>query len=385
MSHPSFDNESQLQVTSFRRPYGRDGLDFCYSTSENPRRFTERRNTGYGEGANAQDHDRSSPQPTIGQNDNNSLIQYPVKDTEEEDLPHEQTTNSYGRYDAQLLNVLSQERRRPVLGTSERDSACDGLGIPSHNHLHRRYTDRPHVNPYQRPQFEDYVRSRSFRQTSQGRMLFSPSGLRDSKICTSRNGETFPLLPITELDETAPLSRAAAEFAAFSSGDFQGCIKHLEKYEGLLNDEGRGWYLQEAWKAIWDREGDHTRIPFSRKGDYAHQCLSRWFLLDMCNDDMDSNDLNKYINSRHFKPKEFWSDVDSMYDILKKLRLSIIRGSAQVAKASAGGMAVQGYWTWLPEEAKKMFAMIDRAKVLGNIGKAYRLVNDLRNEWNGAS
>jgi len=111
--------------------------------------------------------------------------------------------------------------------------------------------------------------------------------------------------------------------------------------------------------------------------------LSRWFFLDECSN-MDPDDIKKYISSRRFKPKEFWHQVNSMYNTLKELRLSIIREADQVENTRGGDTTMRGL-AWLPPEAREMFSLIDSAKVLGNIGKAYRLARDLRDELRATS
>ncbi len=389
MSHSNADCEHRNGRTCIRHPIERSGSDCCYSTTKDPRPFTERSNTSYGECSTAPFHAIGPTQPSTRYNDNRSLIQQPDEDTDEEDQAREQTTDRYGRYEAQQPEINYSERQGLGTGTSRRNALGDGYGTPSRSRLDRRHTDGPSLRAYVQPQFEDYVRCPSHRRTSHGRALFSPSALKDSQVHTSQNGQSFPLLPIPELDPTIPLSRAAAGFAAIHSGDFQACIKYLKRHEELL-DEAQGWYLQEAWKAMWDRELDRgiarslLSSIFDRQGDYAHQCLSRWFLLDECTG-MDPGEIDNHINSRHFKPKDFWNQVNSMYNTLKMLRLSLTQGTEQRIRTPDGSMTMRGGGALLPPEARQIFATIDHAKVLGNIGKAYRLARDLRNELREAS
>lgn len=220
------------------------------------------------------------------------------------------------------------------------------------------------------PPIASFVRSQAQRRSSYGRAFFSPSNLRNGETAMTRHGtREFPLLPIPTQSSAPSLSQAASDFANIRSGDFQLCLKFLQEHKNLLREDYH-FYLQEAWKALWDEE----KI-------YAHQCLSRWFLLDECRQIWPS-DIRKHINQRTFSGSKFLDKVDEMYNTLKTLRQDVLGEMAQAADGAPRNASniTSG---WSIKEVRRFFQGVDRAKVLSNVGYVYRLVTDMRSELKG--
>lgn len=184
----------------------------------------------------------------------------------------------------------------------------------------------------------------------------------------TRNGKVeYPLLPISLQHGTSPLSPAACDFADIRSGDFRLCVEFLHRHERLLRDDYHP-YLQEAWKALWD--GDKS---------YAHQCLSRWFLLDKCWH-MQPEDIGRYINRRTFSGPKFLDKVDDMYKTLKTLRQDVQRDMDEAANRAAGS-ASKATSTWSINGVLQYFQGVDQARVVRNVGNIYRLMAEVGREF----
>jgi hypothetical protein len=217
------------------------------------------------------------------------------------------------------------------------------------------------------PPIANLVRSQAHRKSSYGRAFFSPAGLQNGEKAMTRYGTMkFPLLPISNHNNPSSLSQAALDFADIRSGDFYLCVKFLREHDSLLHQDYHP-YLQEAWKALWD--GEKT---------YAHQCLSRWFLLDECRQ-IWPRDIGKHINQRPFSGKKFMDKVDDIYNTLKTLRQDVLPKMAQEADGAPGdannltlGCSIKGVRDFLQG--------IDREKVLSNIGNVYRMVAEVKRE-----
>jgi hypothetical protein len=179
----------------------------------------------------------------------------------------------------------------------------------------------------------------------------------------------FPLLLIPTTQTPPSLSQAALDFTGIGSGDFRRCLKFLREHESLVREDYH-LYLQEAWKALWDNE----------KG-YAHQCLSRWFLLDECQQ-IWPRDIGKHINQRKFSGSKFLDKVDDMYNTLKTLRQDVLHEMAQAADgAPRNASNITAGWSFTG--VRTFFQDVDRAKVLSNFGNLYRLVTEVRSELKG--
>lgn len=179
----------------------------------------------------------------------------------------------------------------------------------------------------------------------------------------------FPLLLIPTTQTPPSLSQAALDFTGIGSGDFRRCLKFLREHESLVREDYH-LYLQEAWKALWDNE----------KG-YAHQCLSRWFLLDECQQ-IWPRDIGKHINQRQFSGSKFLDKVDDMYKTLRTLRQDVLHEMAQAADgAPRNASNITAGWSFTG--VRTFFQDVDRAKVLSNFGNLYRLVTEVRSELKG--
>jgi hypothetical protein len=227
--------------------------------------------------------------------------------------------------------------------------------------------EQPSRRDPRNPPIAKFVRSQAQRKSSYGRALFSPSALQNGETAMTRYGAVeFPLLPIWNHHSPPSLSQAALEFADINSGEFHLCIRFLGEHESLLHENYHA-YLQEAWKALWDGEKP-----------YAHQCLSRWFLLDECRQ-IWPRDIGKHINQRTFSGSDFLDKVDDMYRTLKRLRQDVLGEMAQAARGQVGdgsqaksSRPFSGVWG--------LVQGVDRAKVLSNIGTVCRLVRDVSRE-----
>jgi hypothetical protein len=234
----------------------------------------------------------------------------------------------------------------------------------------RRSTRPPEQSSYYDPPIANFVRSQAQRRSSHGRALFSPSSLQNGETAMTRYGAIeFPLLPISNQRSTSSLSQAALNFANISSGDFRLCVIFLRDHESLLREDYHS-YLQEAWKALWDEE----KV-------YAHQCLSRWFLLDECRQ-IWPRDIGKHINQRTFSGKKFLDGVDDVYKALKTLRQDVLREMGLTASGGAGD-AGGGMSHWSIKGIGGFLQGVDRAKVLRNVENVCRLVTDVRRELKG--
>jgi hypothetical protein len=186
---------------------------------------------------------------------------------------------------------------------------------------------------------------------------------------TRYGAREFPLLPISNQRCPSSLSQAALDFANISSGDFNHCVKFLRGHDSLLREDYHS-YLQEAWKALWDEEKS-----------YAHQCLSRWFLLDECRHIWPA-DIGKHIHKRTFSGKKFLDRVDGMYKALKTLRQDVMREMASAASAGAGDTGNEmSYWSI--KGIRGLWQGVDRETVWRNAENVYRFVADVKRELNG--
>jgi hypothetical protein len=220
------------------------------------------------------------------------------------------------------------------------------------------------------PPIANFVRFEGQRKSSQGRKLFSPSGLQNSEKATTRyDGIEFPLLPVSGQHTPESLSQTALNFAEIESGDFVGCVKFLQQHSGLLG-EYYHLYIQEAWQALWDREKH-----------YAHQCLSRWFLLDEFRD-MRPRDIDKHINQRRFSGKRFMDKVDSMYRTLKTLRDKILLEKQRAEKRDPGYHNNVAS-SWSLDKVQTFFQGADGLNVLRNVGDVCSLVAQMKKSLQG--
>ena len=220
------------------------------------------------------------------------------------------------------------------------------------------------------PPIAKFVRSQAQRRSSYGRAFFSPSGLQNGETGISRYGRMeYPLLRISSQHCSPPLSQAALDLAEFRSGDFRPCVQFLREHENLLHEDYYP-YLQEAWKALWDDEKT-----------YAHQCLSRWFLLDECRR-IWPRDIGKHINQRTFSGPQFLDKVDDMYKTLKTLRQDVLREMGQ-ATNGAPHQTSSLTSSWPLKNVRSFFKGIEGAKVMNNAGIVYRLAKEVRRELKG--
>ena len=269
---------------------------------------------------------------------------------------------------------------RQVVQNDENEGEHDGDDEPSNDYDHTNYQngrgDRRRSGRLQEqslrrdPPIAQFVRSEAQRKSSQGRKLFSPSGLQNSEKATTRYGGTeFPLLPVSDQHTPESLSQAALGFAEINSGEFVECVKFLQQHAGLL-DENYHLYIQEAWQALWDREKQ-----------YAHQCLSRWFLLDECRG-MQPRDIDKHINQRGFSGKRFMDKVDSMYRTLKILRKKILE---QAAKKDLGhhSNVASSPSSWSFNRVQTFFQGPDVLKVVSNVGEVCNFVAQVKRSFRG--
>jgi hypothetical protein len=269
---------------------------------------------------------------------------------------------------------------RQVVRNDENEGEYDGDDEPSNDYDHTNYQngrgDRRHSGRLQEqalrrdPQIAMFIRSEGQRKSSQGRQFFSPLGLQNSKRAVTRyGGIEFPLLPISDQHTLEQLSQAGLDFAAIKSGEFLKCVKFLRQHAGLL-DENYHLYIQEAWQALWDREKQ-----------YAHQCLSRWFLFDECRG-MQPRDIDKHINQRGFNGKTFMDKVDSMYDTLKTLRKQILLEREQAAKKGLGHHSnVPSSWSL--NRVQAFFQGAEGLKVLKNVGEVCNFAVQMKRSFGG--
>jgi hypothetical protein len=267
-----------------------------------------------------------------------------------------------------------------VVWNNENEGEYDGDDEPSNDYGHTNYRndrgDRRRSGRLQGqslrrdPSIAKFVRSEAQRKSSQGRKLFSPSGLQNSEKATTRyGGIEFPLLPVSDQHIPEPLSQAALDFAEIKSGEFVRCVKFLRQHASLLHEDYH-LYIQEAWQALWD--GDKQ---------YAHQCLSRWFLLDECRG-MQPRDIDKHINQRGFSGKRFMDKVDSMYRTLKTLRTQILLEREQAAKKGLGHHSNVAS-SWSVNRVQTFFQGADGLKVLSNVGDVCSFVVQMGRTFRG--
>jgi len=161
-------------------------------------------------------------------------------------------------------------------------------------------------------------------------------------------------------------------FAEINSGEFVECVKFLRQHASLLG-ENYHLYIQEAWQALWDGEKQ-----------YAHQCLSRWFLLDECRG-MQPRDIDKHINQRGFSGKRFMDKVDSMYRTLKTLRKQILLEREQAAKKGLGhhSNVASSPSSWSFNRVQTFFQGPDVLKVVSNVGEVCNLVVQVKRSFRG--
>ena len=272
---------------------------------------------------------------------------------------------------------------RQVVRNDENDGEYGGDDGPSNDYDHttyqngrggRRCSGRLQEQSLRRdPPIAKFVRFEAQRKSAQGRKFFSPSGLQNSEKATTRyGGIEFPLLPVSDQHSQESLSQAALDFAEINSGGFVKCVKFLRQHTGLL-DENYHLYIQEAWQALWDRENQ-----------YAHQCLSRWFLLDECRG-MLPRDIDKHINQRGFSGERFMDKVDSMYRTLKTLRKQILLEREQATKEGLGhhSIVVSGPSSWSINRVQTFFQGADGLKVLSNVGEVCKLVMHVKKTFRG--
>jgi hypothetical protein len=237
----------------------------------------------------------------------------------------------------------------------------------------RRRSTRLQGQSFRRdPVIANFVRSEAQRKSSQGRKLFSPSGLQNSEKATTRQGDIeYPLLPISDQHTSKSLSQSALDFAEIESGDFAQCVKFLRQHASLLGEgENYHLYIQEAWQALWDGEKH-----------YAHRCLSRWFLLDECRN-MRPGDVDKHINQRGFSGKKLMDKVDSMYRTLKTLRKQILLEREQAANRALGHHN-NAASTWSFNRVQAFFQGADGLKVLSNVGEVCNFVMQVKRSLGG--
>lgn len=234
----------------------------------------------------------------------------------------------------------------------------------------RRYSTRAREHSlYRDPPIAKFVRSEARRRSSQGRKFFSPASFQNAEMAVTRyGGEQFPLLPMPNEHSSDSWSQAAWDFANIKSGEFHLCVKFLRNHETLLQEDYHP-YLQEAWKALWDKE----KV-------YAHQCLSRWFLLDECRQ-IRPKDIGKHINQRGFSGPRFMDKVGAMYKELKTLRKQIMLEKARAASPDDSSNFTSDRST---KGVQNFFHRVDRAtEVLSNVGNVYTLVKYVRKGLNG--
>jgi hypothetical protein len=269
---------------------------------------------------------------------------------------------------------------RQVVRNDENEGEYDGGDEPSNNYDHTNYQngrgDRRRSGRLQEqslrrdPPIAQFVRFEAQRKSSQGRKLFSSSGLQNSERATTRHGGVeFPLLPVSDQHTPESLSQAALHFADINSGEFVECVKFLRQHASLLG-ENYHLYIQEAWQALWDGEKQ-----------YAHQCLSRWFLLDECRG-MQPRDIGKHINQRGFSGKRFLDKVDSMYRTLKTLRKQILLEREQAAEKGLGHHSnVASSWSF--NKVQTFFQGPDVLKVLSNVGEVCNFAVQVKRSLRG--
>jgi hypothetical protein len=267
-----------------------------------------------------------------------------------------------------------------VVRNDENEGEYDGDDEPSNDYDHTNHQngrgDRRRSGKLQEqsmrrdPPIAKFIRFEGQRKSTQGRQFFSPSCLQNSEMSTTRYGETkFPLLPISDQHTPESLSQAGLDFAEINSGEFMKCVKFLRQHAGLL-DENYHLYIQEAWQALWDREKQ-----------YAHQCLSRWFLLDECRG-MQPRDIDKHINQREFSGKRFLDKVDSMYRTLKTLRKQILLEREQAAKKGLGHHSdVASSWSF--NGVRTFLQGADGLRVLNNVGEVCNFVVQMKRSFRG--
>ena len=272
------------------------------------------------------------------------------------------------------------DHSQQVVWNDENEGEYDGDDEPSNDYDHTNYRNdrgdsrcstRSQRQSLRRdPPIAKFVRCEALRKSSQGRKLFSPSGLQNSEKATTRYGGTeFPLLPVSGQHTPEPLSQTALNFAEIKSGKFVQCVKFLRQHAGLLGEDYH-LYIQEAWQALWDGEKH-----------YAHQCLSRWFLLDECRD-MEPRDIDKHINQRGFSGKRFMDKVDSMYRALKTLRKQILLEREQAAKKGLSHHSnVASSWSF--NRVQTFFEGADGLKALRNVGDVCSLVAQMKRSLQG--
>jgi len=269
---------------------------------------------------------------------------------------------------------------RQAVRNDENGGEYDGDDEPSNDYGHtnhqngrgdRRRSGRLQEQSLRRdPPIAKFVRFEGQRKSSEGRKFFSPSGLQNSEKATARyGGIEFPLLPVSDQHTPESLSQAALDFAEISSGKFAKCVKFLRQHAGLLN-ENYHLYIQEAWQALWDGENQ-----------YAHQCLSRWFLLDECRG-MQPKDIDKHINQRGFSGKKFLDKVDSMYRTLKTLRKQILLEREQTGKKGPGHHP-NAASSWTFNRVQAFLQGPDGLKVLSNVGEVCSFVVQMKKSFRG--